>query len=68
MSDAFKILMQSENRDQQAATSSAAGGRPMHDHWFGYEKVYSEGKLLAKCKNCLKTYSNTAKSRMQKHR
>lgn len=67
MSNAFEKLMQIGNREQQPTTSSL-GGRPMHDHWFGYAKVYSDGKLSAKCNNCLKTFSNTAKSRMEKHR
>lgn len=67
MSNAFEKLMQSENRDQQPTTSSL-GGRPMHDHWFGFSKVYSEGKLIAKCNNCSRTFSNTSKVRMGKHR
>lgn len=55
--------------DQRKKLSSpGAGGRPMHEHWSGYAKIYVKGKVAAKCLNCSKTLPNTAKARLAKHR
>lgn len=56
-----------ENDDSTEHMASVSG-RPMHENWHGYKKVYVNGKVAANCLNCLKTFSNTAKSRLQTHR
>lgn len=66
MSNVFEKLMKSnENRSGSPSSSS---GRPMHEHWIGYQKVNVNNKVAAKCINCQKTFTNTAKARLQKHR
>lgn len=67
MSNAFDKLMDPNNKPDEVLTSNA-GGRPMHDQWFGYERVYIDGKACAKCRNCSKTYANTHQVRLSKHR
>lgn len=66
MSNAFDKLMDPKNKPDTSSTSS--GGRPMHDAWFGYEKVYVEGRVAAKCCNCFKTFGNTHQPRLLRHR
>lgn len=51
-----------------ATTSKLASGRPMHENWYGYEKVHINGKVAAKCLNCLRILPNTAKARLETHR
>lgn len=65
MSNALEKLMQNA-KDQEPPVP--AGGRPLHDHWYGFKNVYPKGKLSAKCNNCSHTFSNTSKERMSKHR
>lgn len=62
MSNAFEKLMSSKGQAKSMA------GRPMHEHWSGYKRMDSDGKVVAKCFNCLKVLSNTAKERLMKHR
>lgn len=55
MSNAFdKLMAKSANHDEQSA--SGAGGRPMHEHWYGYQKIYVNQRVTAKCRNCSKVY------------
>jgi len=49
-------------------SKSSSGGRPLHEGWLGYQKVYQNDRLNAKCLNCFAILANTAKSRLQKHR
>lgn len=49
-------------------SNPSTSGRPMHDHWDGFKKIHINGKVHAKCFNCLKTFPNTAKIRLQTHR
>lgn len=67
MSNAFEELMSQSTKQRKPSTSSA-GGRPMHNSWLGYEKKYVNGKVAAKCSKCLRTFNNTAKDRLNKHR
>lgn len=69
MSNAFDALMsQSGNSDNDNEKPSTSGGRPMHEHWYGFEKIQVSGRVAAKCKFCSKTITNTAKARLLKHR
>lgn len=51
-----------------SSSEASKVGRPMHNHWDGYKKVYINGKLHAKCFNCLNVQPNTAKVRLESHR
>lgn len=48
--------------------SPSSSGRPMHENWYGYKKVYVRGKHAAECLNCSKTFPNTGKLRLKAHR
>lgn len=65
-----KILEMHKNSAVKPKRSnpSSTGGRPMHENWYGYEKVQVNGKHAAKCLNCLKTFPNTGKHRLEIHR
>lgn len=52
----------------QSQSSLSPVGRPMHKNWYGYKKIHIKGKQAAKCLNCSRTFSNTAKHRLQIHR
>lgn len=65
MSDAFEKLM---NAKSDESSTSTAGGRPLHDHWFGFERQSNDGKVSAKCLNCLKVFASTHGARLSKHR
>lgn len=65
MSNAFDEMM---SKGGESPSSPSAIRRPMHGSWSGYKKVYINGKVAAKCFNCLKTFPNTAQSRLQAHR
>lgn len=65
MSNAFDEMMRKKDESPHSTSSS---GRPMHEHWAGYKKLYVKEKVAAKCLNCLKTFTNTAKVRMVQHR
>lgn len=67
MSDAFEVLM-SQSENPVADKSSSSGGRPMHKHWAGFERIEVSGRIAALCKICNKTITNTAKTRLTKHR
>lgn len=67
MSDAFeKLMSQSENRENEKVSSP--GGRPMHEHWTGFDKIVQNGRPAAYCTICKGTVANTAKARLQSHR
>lgn len=65
MSNAFdKLMERSQNQEEQPSTV----GRPMHDHWFGFERIYVDKKVQAKCLNCEKSFANTHSTRLANHR
>lgn len=66
MAESSEILMDQDENSDKPSTSS--GGRPLHEHWFGYWKVYINGRLAPKCKNCKKTFKSTERKRMANHR
>lgn len=66
MSNVFERMM--NNTSNEMARKSASGGRPMHDSWLGFEKNTVDGKVTARCLNCLKTLQNTHQARMSAHR
>lgn len=69
MSNAFeKLMSQSGKNDATTPLASTSTGRPMHDQWYGYKKVQHNGRVAAKCMNCVKVVTNTAKDRLMKHR
>lgn len=65
MSNAFDKLMA---KGAKSSGKSTSGGRPTHEHWEGYQRIVTDSKVSAKCLNCLKTFANTAKVRLAKHR
>lgn len=65
MSNLFEKLMAQSGKQSAPSTSS---GRPMHDQWSGYKKIHVNGRVAAKCLNCLKVVTNTAKARLLTHR
>lgn len=65
MSDAFEKVMNAKPDD---SSTSSPGGRPKHEHWFGFKKLCIDGKVTVQCLNCLKTYASTHSSRLEKHR
>lgn len=69
MSDIFEKMMSKSGSGVSASPSpSSSGGRPMHDHWEGFAKVYVKGKVAAKCHLCSKTLLNSCKTRLIAHR
>lgn len=66
--NAFEKLMSQDGNRDKSTPSTSASGRPMHEHWVGYKKIHINGRVAAKCNNCLKTVTNTAKARLLKHR
>lgn len=67
MANVFQDMMK-KSKNQPTSEPSAPGGRPMHAHWDGLEKIKVNGKVTAKCLNCSKTFANTAQTRMTVHR
>lgn len=69
MSNVFdKLMSASGSRNDESNQPNPAGGRPMHEHWYGYKRIVVNGKTVAKCMNCLKNFSNTGKTRLAAHR
>lgn len=64
MSNVFNEMMQRTGRE----SSTNPGGRPMHEHWDGFEKITQNGRIAAKCTVCSNVVTNTAKTRMEAHR
>lgn len=67
MANIFENMM-NNSKNQTTSTPSNSSGRPMHGHWDGFEKIKINEKVSAKCLNCKKVFSNTAKARMVLHR
>lgn len=66
--NAFEKMMSTSGKRNTSTPTTSAGGRPMHESWSGFKKIYIRGNIAAKCLNCMKALTNTAQSRLLNHR